>query len=129
MGGSRQKKQLELAFPAEAQGEAPATATKGTEPPMANRETERPAAPQPTIEEVLNPENLKEALKRVRRNAGSPGVDGMTVEKLPGYLAKRWPAIREQLVQGTYKPKPVKRVEIQKPSGGTRKLGIPTLRS
>ncbi|MEE8386415.1 MAG: group II intron reverse transcriptase/maturase, partial [Dehalococcoidia bacterium] len=67
------------------------------------------------------------ALKRVQANKGSAGVDGMTVKQLPAYLAKHWPAIREQLLQGTYRPQPVKRVEIPKPDGGVRKLGIPTV--
>jgi RNA-directed DNA polymerase len=58
---------------------------------------------------------------------GSPGVDGMTVDELPGYLREHWPTIREQLMSGTYKPKPVRRVEIPKPDGGMRKPGIPTV--
>ena len=79
------------------------------------------------MEEVVERENLKEALKRVKANKGSPGVDGMTVHTLPDYLKAQWPAIREQLLSGTYKPQPVKRVEIPKPDGGVRKLGIPTV--
>jgi RNA-directed DNA polymerase len=80
------------------------------------------------MEEVVERENLKEALKRVRANKGSPGVDGMTVHALPDYLKEHWPAIREQLLSGTYKPQPVRRKEIDKPDGGVRKLGIPTVR-
>ena len=68
-------------------------------------------------------------MKRVRANQGSPGIDGMTVDALPEYLEQHWPAIREQLLSGTYKPKPVKRVEIPKPDGGVRKLSIPTVRA
>ena len=68
-----------------------------------------------------------QALKRVKSNKGSAGIDGMTVEELPGHLKEHWPAIREQLLNGTYKPQPVKRVEIPKPDGGVRKLGIPTV--
>src|ERR1035437_3132163 len=67
------------------------------------------------------------ALARVKANKGSSGVDGMTVNELPEFLKQHWPAIREQLLSGTYKPEPVKRVEIQKPDGGMRKLGIPTV--
>ncbi|MGA2049758.1 MAG: hypothetical protein ABSG96_18825, partial [Terracidiphilus sp.] len=67
-----------------------------------------------------------QAFKRVKSNKGSPGIDGMTVEQLPGHLKEHWPAIREQLLSGTYKPQPVKRVEILKPDGGVRQLGIPT---
>ncbi len=70
---------------------------------------------------------MKARTVRVKRNKGSAGVDGMTVEQLPAYLKQHWPAIREQLLRGTYKPQPVKRVEIPKPDGGVRKLGIPTV--
>jgi RNA-directed DNA polymerase len=80
------------------------------------------------MEEVCERENCKQALARVKANKGSPGVDGMTVHELPGYLKQHWPAIREQLLSGTYKPQPVKRVEIPKPDGGgVRKLGIPSV--
>ncbi|NWG75349.1 MAG: group II intron reverse transcriptase/maturase [Rubrivivax sp.] len=79
------------------------------------------------MEEVLERANLKAALQRVKANKGSPGIDGMTVAQLPGYLTEHWPALREQLLQGTYRPQPVKRVEIPKPDGGTRKLGVPTV--
>lgn len=80
-----------------------------------------------TMEEVLRKENLCRALKRVRANKGAPGVDGMTVEQLPGQLEQHWPAIREQLRSGTYLPKPVRAVEIPKSGGGRRRLGIPTV--
>jgi RNA-directed DNA polymerase len=60
-------------------------------------------------------------------NKGSPGIDGMRVEELPGYLKQHWPTLREQLLSGTYQPQPVRRVEIKKPDGGVRKLGIPTV--
>src|SRR5262249_54134333 len=73
-------------------------------------------------------ENLKQALQQVKANKGSPGIDGMTVEELPGYLEQHWPVIREQLLNGTYEPNPVRRVEIEKPDGGgMRELGIPTV--
>src|SRR5215471_17610655 len=67
------------------------------------------------------------ALRQVRANRGSPGVDGMSVVGLKDYLKQHWSAIREQLLNGTYEPKPVRRVEIPKPDGGVRKLGIPTV--
>ena len=70
------------------------------------------------MEEVCERENLKEALRRVKANKGSAGVDGMTVGELTDYLKQHWPAIREQLLNGTYEPKPVRRVEIPKPDGG-----------
>jgi RNA-directed DNA polymerase len=78
------------------------------------------------MEEVCERENLNKALQRVRNNQGSPGIDGMTVDKLRDYLIQHWPTIREQLLAGTYKPNAVKRVTIPKPDGGERKLGIPT---
>ncbi len=79
------------------------------------------------MEEVCERENLKEALRRVKANKGSAGVDGMTVGGITDYLKQHWPAIREQLLSGTYEPRPVRRVEIPKPDGGVRKLGIPTV--
>jgi RNA-directed DNA polymerase len=78
------------------------------------------------MEEVLDRTNLEKALRRVRANQGAPGVDGMTVEELVPHLRQHWPTIREQLASGTYVPQPVKRVEIPKPDGGVRKLGVPT---
>jgi len=79
------------------------------------------------MEKVVRRENLAAALKRVRANKGSPGVDGMTVEELGGYLREQWPRIREELLGGDYHPQPVKEVMIPKPEGGTRRLGIPTV--
>lgn len=70
---------------------------------------------------------MKRALDRVRRNRGSHGVDGMTVDELPTYLETAWPFVREELLSGTYVPNPVRRVELPKPDGGTRLLGIPTV--
>jgi len=127
MSDKRQKIQLELAFMAESRGEAPKSAKEGTESAMAKRKPENPALPDLLMEAICQRENLIKALKRVKQNKGSPGIDGMTVEKLPGYLKKHWPQIREQLLQGRYQPKPVRRVEIPKPTGGMRKLGIPTV--
>jgi RNA-directed DNA polymerase len=100
---------------------------EGTESFTAKRGMESPAMNEQWIEEVCERENCKQALKRVKANKGSAGVDGMTVHELPEYLKQHWPAIREQLLSGTYKPQPVKRVEIPKPDGGVRKLGIPTV--
>jgi RNA-directed DNA polymerase len=127
MSGRRQKNQLMLAFMAESRGEASMAVSGGTEPPLAKREPESLASTEQLMEEVCQRKNLERALKRVKANKGSPGVDGMTVEKLPDYLRKHWLSIREQLLSGTYQPQPVKRVEIPKPDGGVRKLGIPTV--
>src|SRR5471032_2359402 len=118
MGDKRQKNQLVLAFLEEDRGEAPNDLRGGTESSAGKRGTESPAITEQLMEEVCGRENCKQALKRVKANKGSPGVDGMTVHDLPGYLKQRWPAIREQLLNGTYKPQPVKRVEIPKPDGG-----------
>jgi len=90
-------------------------------------ENARPKA-EGLLEEVLRRENLMEALKRVRSNRGAPGVDGMTVEALTPYLKENWPRIREELLNETYAPQPIRRVEIPKPDGkGVRLLGIPTV--
>lgn len=79
------------------------------------------------MEEVLRRENLETAYKRVKRNKGAPGVDGMTVDELLPYCHEHWKEIREQLLNETYMPRSVKAVEIPKPNGGTRKLGIPVV--
>ena len=118
---------MELAFMAEGRGETPMAVNKGTEVPMAKRQPEDPALTVLLIEQICQRENLRKALQRVRQNKGAPGIDGMTVNKLVGYLKKRWPGIREQLLAGAYSPKPVRRVEIPKSNGGIRKLGIPML--
>lgn len=79
------------------------------------------------MEQVVAADNMRRALKRVRANKGSPGVDGMTVQQLPTFLKEAWPGIRQALLDGTYQPQPVKRVDIPKPDGGKRQLGIPTV--
>ena len=127
MGDKRQKNQLSLACMEEHRGEAPKGLREGTESSTAKCGTERPAINEQLMEEVCGRENCRQALARVKANKGSPGVDGITVHELPEYLKQHWPAIREQLLSGTYKPQPVKRVEIPKPDGGVRKLGIPTV--
>ena len=127
MSDKRQKNQLMLAFTDESRREAPRVSAEGTETVVAKRGTESLAMGEQLMEEVCARENCKQALARVKANKGSAGVDGMTVNELPGFLKQHWPAIREQLLSGTYKPEPVKRVEIPKPDGGVRKLGIPTV--
>ena len=124
----RQKNQLQqaLAFPETGRSEAPESSRRGTESSVAKHKSESPASSDQLMEEIWERENCKQALARVKANKGSPGIDGMTVEKLSDYLKQHWPEIREQLLSGTYKPQPVKRVEIPKPDGGIRKLGIPT---
>jgi group II intron reverse transcriptase/maturase len=77
------------------------------------------------MEAVVEPRNLRAALKRVKQNKGSPGIDGMSVEELPNYLREHWPRLREELLAGRYQPRPVKRQLIPKRGGGMRELGIP----
>ena len=93
---------------------------------MAKQDARSPTQIHSLMEEVCQRDNLWKALKRVQANKGAPGVDGMSVHQLPKYLKRHWPKIREQLLAGTYQPRPVKRVEIPKSDGGVRKLGIPT---
>jgi RNA-directed DNA polymerase len=128
MSGKRQNNQLRLAFGEETRSEAPQASGEGSETLTAKRMIESPASnDEQLMEEVCERDNCLQALKRVKSNKGSPGIDGMTVGELPGYLKEHWLAIREQLLAGTYKPQPVKRVEIPKPDGGVRQLGIPTV--
>ena len=128
MSDRRQNNQDQLAFRFDEGGEASGNVTEGTEALQAKRSPENPAGKQQVMETICERENLREALQRVKTNKGSPGIDGMTVEQLPDYLKQHWPVIREQLLSGTYEPQAVKRVEIPKPDGGVRKLGIPTVR-
>ena len=94
---------------------------------LAAREpTERPMVGEHLMEEVVERQNLQAALRQVRANKGSPGIDGMSVDVLPDFLKAHWPAIKAQLLDGTYQPQMIKRVEIPKPgSHEKRKLGIP----
>lgn len=79
------------------------------------------------MEVAVSPENYGRALRAVIANKGAPGIDGMKTEKLNGHLLQHWPKIHAKLMSGTYTPSPVKRVEIPKPGGGTRMLGVPTV--
>ena len=108
-------------------GEAREAGREGTESSGAMNGLESPASTDRLMEEVIERGNLKEALERVKANKGSAGVDGMTIGGITDYLKQHWPGIRERLLNGTYEPKPVRRVEIPKPDGGVRKLGIPTV--
>src|ERR1700736_2962244 len=123
----RQKDQRELNLGIGAASEALSTAAQVTEVRAAKACLERPAVAGPSMEAVVERENLKSALAQVKRNKGAPGIEGMTVEALGPYLKEHWLAIRAQLLEGTYKPQPVRRVEIPKASGGLRPLGIPTV--
>ncbi len=123
----RQKNQVELNLSTGAEGEAQSVAAQEPEACTVKARLERPAVAGPSMEAVLERENLKKALAQVRRNKGVAGVDGMTVGELPAYLKEHWLTIRAQLLDGTYKPHPVRRMEIPKASGGLRPLGIPTV--
>ena len=121
----RQNMQRELDFSSTGSGEALVAGGKETESLMATHGNESPTGTERTMEEICEWGNLKDAIERVKANKGSAGIDGMTVDELPDYVDLL--GIREQLLSGTYKPQPVKRVEIPKPDGGVRKLGIPTV--
>src|SRR5947207_1932204 len=123
----RQKDQLELNLGTGAKGEALTAAAQEVEARAGKACPEGPAVSGPSMEAMVECENLKQALAQVKRNKGAAGVDGMRVGDLPAHLKEHWPAIRAQLLDGTYKPQPVRRVEIPKASGGTRPLGIPTV--
>jgi RNA-directed DNA polymerase len=123
----QQNIQTELDFSSTPAGEAREAGREETESLSTANDPESPASTNRLMEEVCERGNLKEALRRVKANKGSAGVDGMTVGGITDYLKQHWAAIREQLLNGTYEPKPVRRVEIDKPDGGVRKLGIPTV--
>src|ERR1035438_388327 len=102
----QQNIQTELNFSTTPAGEARAAGREETESLSTVNDPESPASTNRMMEEVCERENLKEALRRVKANKGSPGVDGMTVIGIKDYLKQHWPAIREQLLNGTYEPKP-----------------------
>jgi RNA-directed DNA polymerase len=124
----QQNIQMELDFSSALTGEAREAGREETESSGVTNGPESPARTDRLMEEVCERENLREALRQVKGNKGSAGVDGMTVGGITDYLKQHWPAIRKQLLNGTYEPKPVRRVEIPKPDGGgVRKLGIPSV--
>ncbi len=123
----RQKTELEITLHDGATGEARSAGAEGTEARAAKTKLESRAAAGPSMEAIVERDNLRKALARVKRNKGAPGIDGMTVGDLAPHLKEHWPTIRAQLLDGTYRPQPVRRVEIPKASGGKRPLGIPTV--
>jgi RNA-directed DNA polymerase len=118
---------MQVELPLEGRGEAPSVQRRGEAGRAAKGKTRSGVGHERLMEFVVERENCRKALKRVRQNKGSPGVDGMRVEDLPEYLVENWAEIREQLLTGTYQPMPVRRVEIPKSGGGVRQLGIPTV--
>ena len=129
MSGTRQKTRCKPTQTSIERSEAPNADTSGAEPSMAKPAPESPAATAADhlMEEVCERENLQRAWQRVRRNKGAPGPDGMTIDDAKSYLREHWPDIRSRLLKGDYQPQPVKRVEIPKPDGGVRKLGVPSV--
>jgi RNA-directed DNA polymerase len=126
LGGKRRQMSAQAELPLEVRGEAPTGERSGEAPPAADRD-ERLGIGHSLMERVVEGGNARTALKRVKQNKGSPGIDGMTVDELPTWLVTGWLAVREQLLAGTYRPKPVREQEIPKSGGGVRKLGIPTV--
>jgi len=119
------QKSIQLALTLEGTGEALPDLGGGIE---AQAASPRPVAlAHGLMEVVVSAQNMRRALKKVRSNKGSPGVDGMTVSDLGRHLVDAWPALREELLAGEYKPDAIRRVDIPKPDGGTRQLGIPTV--
>src|SRR3984893_11251357 len=125
MSGTRQQIQYSLALEPGDRGEPPVSGHQGAEPFVAKPASESPAVTEQLMEEVCDRANLERAWKRVRRNKGSPGVDGMTIEDAKDYVGDHWPSIGSQLLDGISHPQPVKGVEIPKRDGGVRKLGVP----
>src|ERR1035438_2450219 len=120
----RQNIQGELDFSSSPAGEACEAKREETESLSVVHDPESPASTNRWMEEICKRENLKQALQQVKANKGSAGVDGMTVGGITDYLKQHWPAIREQLLNGTYEPKPVRRGEIPKLDGGGRNRGL-----
>jgi len=125
MTEEQQKKQMKLTFASNERGEALNESGEGAEAEVAVWDNTEIPVPESVMEEVANALNLKEAYFEVRANQGAPGIDKMTVEQLGDYLASNRDKLSQSLLDGTYRPKPVRRVEIEKTGGGTRKLGVP----
>ena len=125
LGGKGPQMSRQLELPLSLRGEAP-NGKRSEEAPLATHANECSGA-SGLMELACERKNLQSALKRVRKNKGGPGIDGMTVDELPAYLRGHWPQLREQLLSGTYQPARVQQQLIPKASGGVRKLGIPTV--
>jgi RNA-directed DNA polymerase len=121
-----QQDQLLLAFAQESRSESPMAGEEGTVLPAADSQTESPTSSDRLMESICDPANLAQAMAKVIANGGAPGVDGMRVTQLGKYFERHRDRIVRELLTGTYRPQPVRRVEIPKPDGGVRKLGIPT---
>jgi len=126
-GKAMRQKTTQMELPLENRGEAPKRERSGEAGRAARGRARSGVGHEHLMELVVGRENRRKALKRVRQNKGSAGVDGMTVGELGTYLGEHWPEIREQLLAGTYQPMPVRRHVIRKSGGGFRELGIPTV--
>jgi len=93
----------------------------------ARRSDTQPALHVELMEQVVGSENMRRAWRQVKANKGAPGIDGMRIEDFPAYAREHWSTIRDRLIDGTYRPQPVRRVSVPKPGGGERMLGIPTV--
>lgn len=124
MKGKRQKTK---SFSVKNEGEARKSSNKGSSLMLMKKASEILSQNTKLLEEVLERQNMKRAFKQVKRNKGASGVDGRSIKETEEYLKLHWPRIKQEILSGSYKPSPVRRVEIPKPSGGVRKLGIPTV--
>lgn len=122
---TKHQKPTQVGLPLEDRGEAPKVQRSGEVRPASHGNGR--SGTDHLMELMIGRDNVLVALQRVERNKGSPGIDGMAVESLRPYLRENWREIREQLLAGTYRPTPVREVEIPKDNGGVRKLGIPTV--
>jgi len=127
MNASRPPIQLSLDLPEPGRGEAPRPDGREVEASMALSGPENPAEAGSLMAAICEPDNMEAALRAVMRNKGAAGIDRMTTRQLPAVMRQCWPEIERQLLEGRYQPKPVLRVSIPKPAGGTRDLGIPTV--
>jgi len=126
-GGQRQQKTPHGALSRKEAVKPQGSGPQGPSSSLAQIEIPSSGTEMSLLEKMLERGNMLEALRRVESNKGAPGVDGVTVAELRSYVKTHWAEIRQQLLEGTYKPQPVRRVEIPKPGGGVRGLGIPTV--
>ena len=123
--GTTRQKSGQLELPLGSRGEAPRAERSGEAPTAPNGNERSGTSTKLLMEQVVERSNVEAAIRRVMKNKGSPGIDGMTVQELPAYVAQHWESLRASLLAGTYQPKPVRRQQIPKSGGGVRQLGIP----
>jgi RNA-directed DNA polymerase len=123
----QRQKSRQLELPTVDRGEAPRHRRSGESRSATQESGHSGNGDAELLELVVDWKNVEAALRRVRKNKGSPGVDGMTVDELPTYLMQNWSRLREEILSGRYRPQPVRRHAIDKKDGGTRELGIPTV--